>query len=78
MTCRQVSSVPEAQYTASTRPRRIQSSEKRSFFTLNFSSSKRSRPKARTTRTPVRFSWTSVVSSPSASSATLKREAMRP
>ena len=40
-----------------------------SFFLLKRSISYRSRPKARTTRTPVRFSCTRAVSSPSVSSA---------
>ena len=76
-TCELVSSVPEAQKRLSTRPSLIQRLENPSFFSLNLSISYISRPKARTTRTPVRFSCTMVVSSPSASSAALKREAMR-
>ena len=73
ITCRQVSRVPEAQYTDRSFPSLIHSWEKRWFFPLNFSSSYRSRPKARTTRTAVRFSWAQVVRSPSASSAAWNR-----
>ena len=40
---------------------------------LNFSTSKRSRPNARTTRTPVRFSWSTALMRPSASSVSRKR-----
>ena len=61
------------QLTPITWPRRTQRSEKRSFCLLNLSFSKRSRPNARTTRTPVRFSCTMAVSLPSASSAMRKR-----
>ena len=39
-----------------------------SFCASNFSTSVRSRPKARTTRTPVRFSWAMAESLPSFSS----------
>ena len=64
------------QYALRSPPSRIQSEAKRSFFLSKRSTSYASRPNARTTRTPVRFSCTVADSSPSASSAVRKRFAI--
>ena len=69
MTCRPEIRSPTAQKALISLLSRRFSLVQSSFCASNFSTSVRSRPKARTTRTPVMFSCTALESSPSASSA---------
>jgi hypothetical protein len=65
------------QYVPSSSIRRFVRSRNTAFFSANLSHSKSCRASARTTRIPVRFSWSTVVMAPSASSESRKHSWIR-